>query len=600
MAAAPWQWSRRQFLKGMIAAGAAPYLVSASALGAAVPPGEGWIMAGANPARTSWVPEEVAGRLRPVWYRAIEPYISQNVQIIAADGKVFIATARGLYALKAADGETAWVYPTEMPLGHSPTYHNSALYVGGFDRRLHCIDAASGKRLWTFDGAKAGFALGRGTYEEELLLFVWGDGKITVFNHKSGNNFWYRSSSTFVNTGQWVHVAGVLDGGGTPDRLRIFVNGIEETGTSGTYGGPSEISDALPRNALIGRRRGGSEPFYGEIDEVCLWSRALTPEEIRADMFRSLTGSEPGLAGYWRLDEGAGTTAADSGPGANHAALGGGVATNMPRWVSRALNVTAEKVTETRLRISFPAQTVLGQHVLTIGPQIADLVGNLMDQNRNSIRGEPADAYRAAFNLVDVDLELSNLQAAATELWVDDAVHVSWNGANRTGYELLGDWTDAVYLSADDTWDMSDVLLAAVPHTGGLAAGAPYSQAVDVTIPGVLPGNYRIIVRADMYGQEKEAGRKGNNVVASAALPLHVRALGNDGTPVSQEGGIEVWADLDPKCVRLAPRRARCLATAEHMTFAPTGSHRWLAFRTLASNTFSLMPLAAGETTLSG
>lgn len=170
MATAPGQWSRRQFLKGMIAAGAAPYLVSASALGAAAPPGEAWTMAGANPQRTSWGPEEVAGRLRPVWYRTIEPYISQNVQIIAADGKVFIATARGLYALKAADGETAWVYPTEMPLGHSPTYHNGVLYVGGFDRRLHCIDAATGRRLWTFDGAKAGYRTSPLVAENLVLL----------------------------------------------------------------------------------------------------------------------------------------------------------------------------------------------------------------------------------------------------------------------------------------------------------------------------------------------------------------------------------------------------------------------------------------------
>ncbi|MBM4463943.1 MAG: hypothetical protein FJ012_11580, partial [Chloroflexi bacterium] len=89
----------------------------------------GWPMAGANPQRTSWVPEEVRGQLSPVWHRAIEPYISQNVQIIAANGLLHISTARGLYALDAANGHTVWVYPTELPLGHSPTYHEGVLYV---------------------------------------------------------------------------------------------------------------------------------------------------------------------------------------------------------------------------------------------------------------------------------------------------------------------------------------------------------------------------------------------------------------------------------------------------------------------------------------
>ncbi len=116
-----------------------------------------WVTAGANAQRTSWVSEEVRGGVSPVWYRPIEPYISQNVQIVAAEGKVFISTARGLYALNAATGQTEWVYATEIPLGHSPTYDNGVLYVGGFDRRLHAIDAATGARLWTFDEANAGY-----------------------------------------------------------------------------------------------------------------------------------------------------------------------------------------------------------------------------------------------------------------------------------------------------------------------------------------------------------------------------------------------------------------------------------------------------------
>jgi len=112
-------------------------------------------MAGANPQRTSWTPEEVRGNLQPVWYRPIEAYIGQNVQIVAAKGFLYISTARGLYALDAATGHTVWVYPTELPLGHSPTYYEGVLYVGGLDRRLHCIDSVTGERLWTYDDATA-------------------------------------------------------------------------------------------------------------------------------------------------------------------------------------------------------------------------------------------------------------------------------------------------------------------------------------------------------------------------------------------------------------------------------------------------------------
>ena len=40
-----------------------------------------WPMPGANPARTSWSAEEVPGPLAPLWYRPLEPYISQNVHV---------------------------------------------------------------------------------------------------------------------------------------------------------------------------------------------------------------------------------------------------------------------------------------------------------------------------------------------------------------------------------------------------------------------------------------------------------------------------------------------------------------------------------------
>jgi putative pyrroloquinoline-quinone binding quinoprotein len=115
-----------------------------------------WPMAGANPERTSWTAEEVRGELQPLWYKPFEPYISQKVQIIAAYNTLYVSTARGLYALDAESGAQRWVYPTALPLGHSPTIQNGVAYVGGLDHKLYAIDAFTGSLRWTFE-AGAGF-----------------------------------------------------------------------------------------------------------------------------------------------------------------------------------------------------------------------------------------------------------------------------------------------------------------------------------------------------------------------------------------------------------------------------------------------------------
>lgn len=115
-----------------------------------------WPMAGANPQRTSWTSEEVPGKLNPIWYRVIEPYIAPHVQIIAANGLLYISTASGLYALDATTGETAWVYPTELPLGNAPTVFNGVVYVGGYDHKLYALDAITGQFKWAYE-ATAGF-----------------------------------------------------------------------------------------------------------------------------------------------------------------------------------------------------------------------------------------------------------------------------------------------------------------------------------------------------------------------------------------------------------------------------------------------------------
>lgn len=119
---------------------------------------ENWSTVAGNPQRTSWISHEVTGNLTLQWYRPIEAYIPQNVQIIAVDGLLYISTAKGLVVLNANDGSLAWRFDTELPLGNSPTVDKGVVYVGGYDRKLYALDARSGQQLWAFSGAGAGYS----------------------------------------------------------------------------------------------------------------------------------------------------------------------------------------------------------------------------------------------------------------------------------------------------------------------------------------------------------------------------------------------------------------------------------------------------------
>ena len=77
-----------------------------------------------------------------------------------------------------------------------------------------------------------------------------------------------------------------------------------------------------------------------------VWNTARSAAEIQADLGRTLNGDEAHLIANWRLDDGAGLSAADSGPGGYDGTLGGGAA-----WES-ATGFTIARDTSVSGRIS--------------------------------------------------------------------------------------------------------------------------------------------------------------------------------------------------------------------------------------------------------
>lgn len=118
----------------------------------------GWYMAGANPQRSSWISEEVSSDVSVNWYRNIEPYIPEYIQLITANNLIYVSTANGLLAIHADTGQLAWRFDTSMPIGHSPTVIEDRLFVAGYDKQVHCLNALTGEKIWSFSGSLAGYS----------------------------------------------------------------------------------------------------------------------------------------------------------------------------------------------------------------------------------------------------------------------------------------------------------------------------------------------------------------------------------------------------------------------------------------------------------
>jgi len=63
---------------------------------------------------------------------------------------------------------------------------------------------------------------------------------------------------------------------------------------------------------------------------------------------------------------------------------------------------------------------------------------------------------------------------------------------------------------------LSDRLLGRVVHNGGLSVAATYSASLDAQIPPAKAGQYRIIVRADIFNEINEGVNERNNMRASS------------------------------------------------------------------------------------
>ena len=171
--------------------------------------------------------------------------------------------------------------------------------------------------------------------DENVVLLFYGKSSEKKFHHWNIGGSYTGSTNDF-ETGEWHHIVDVVDSSGNG---KLYVNGALE-------GSWSNGSNSSADRFSIGQEYDGtgstaSDFFNGKIDEVAVWNVALSAADVTS-LYNSGNGlnasansgnydNSADLVGYWKFNEGTGSTLTDNTSNSNNGTL-----TNMDSsdWVN--------------------------------------------------------------------------------------------------------------------------------------------------------------------------------------------------------------------------------------------------------------------------
>ncbi|HEY8562947.1 MAG TPA: CARDB domain-containing protein [Pyrinomonadaceae bacterium] len=128
------------------------------------------------------------------------------------------------------------------------------------------------------------------------------------------------------------------------------------------------------------------------------------------------------------------------------------------------------------------------------------------------------------------DLVIDSVDVPSTVTAGEDFT-VQWTGRNANGAMAANSpkWTDAVYLSTDQTLSNDDYLLGRSLNDSILTGGASYPQQAMLKAGNIPVGNYYVLISADdgrhVYEGAKNTAPETNNVRASGRIALAAPAV---------------------------------------------------------------------------
>jgi PKD repeat protein len=192
-----------------------------------------------------------------------------------------------------------------------------------------------------------GSSAGNSSTSFDLALYLGNNGRVNLGVRNAANSLVTTTSSQAVNDGQWHHVVGVVDAGGSSIVIDGRRSGRNQNGT----GGPALNGywRVLGDNTSGLANRPTDQALAGTVDEVAVYPTALSIDTLRSH-HAALSANSPVVTPptdtygarvatdvpdiYWRLGEASGAVARDASTSASDGTLTGVSAYGRPGAVS--------------------------------------------------------------------------------------------------------------------------------------------------------------------------------------------------------------------------------------------------------------------------
>lgn len=154
--------------------------------------GRNWPMFKGDTANTGFTDEQLQFPLKLAWKHATELAPNNPSSPAVADGVIYFASGRSLYAINAETGSMRWRYPAEeymtAVVKSSPLVGEDLVYFGGGDGKLYAVTKDTGLLAWSF--ATKGIMNSSPVLADGVLYVGSSDDRLYALDARTGEPKW--------------------------------------------------------------------------------------------------------------------------------------------------------------------------------------------------------------------------------------------------------------------------------------------------------------------------------------------------------------------------------------------------------------------------